>query len=88
MLHGLHAGDGLVFARCQAKAPRRPGQPRSGERCGQHVAIVGSAGGVCVVVPITRVEFERYTEARVIPTPRELFLDIGVILVGRGGDDG
>lgn len=80
VLHGVHAGDGLVFAHCRAKAPRRPGAPLSGDRCGQHAAIIGAPGGVCVVIPISRVEFERYTEARTLPSAREICLDLGVIL--------
>src|SRR5690606_19348745 len=79
VLHGIHAGDGLMFAQCRAKARRLPGQPRTGERCGQHVAIVGASAGVCIVVAITRDEFDRLTAER-IPSARELLLELGVVL--------
>jgi len=68
-----------MFAQCRAKARRLPGQPRTGERCGQHVAIVGASAGVCIVVPITRDEFDRLTAER-IPSARELLLELGVVL--------
>lgn len=79
ILHGIHAGDGLVFVQCRAKTRRHPGQPRTGERCGQHVAIVGASAGVCLVVPITRDEFDRLTSGT-IPSARELLLELGVVL--------
>lgn len=79
ILHGIHAGDGLMFAQCRAKARRVPGRPLTSERCGQHVAIVGASAGVCIVVPITRDEFDRLTSER-IPSPRELLLELGVVM--------
>lgn len=79
ILHGIHAGDGLMFAQCRARAPRVPGQPSTSDRCGQHVAIVGASAGVCIVVPISREEFDRLTSDR-IPSPRELLLELGVVL--------
>ena len=79
VIHGLHAGDGLVFVQCRAKTRRLPGQPITSERCGQHVAIVGASAGVCIVVPITRQEFDRLTSGT-IPSARELLLELGVVL--------
>jgi len=43
------------------------------------VAIVGASAGVCIVVPITRDEFDRLTAER-IPSARELLLELGVVL--------
>jgi len=68
-----------MFAQCRSKARRAPGQPPSSARCGQHVAIVGASAGVCIVVAITRDEFDRLTAER-IPSARELLLELGVVL--------
>jgi len=43
------------------------------------VAIVGASAGVCIVVPITRDEFDRLTSGT-IPSARELLLELGVVL--------
>ena len=43
------------------------------------MAIVGASAGVCIVVPITRDEFDRLTAER-IPSARELLLELGVVL--------
>jgi len=40
---------------------------------------VGASAGVCIVVPISREEFDRLTSDR-IPSPRELLLELGVVL--------
>lgn len=79
VLHGIHAGDGLVFVQCRARARGLPGRPATSERCGQHVAIVGASAGVCIVVPISREEFDRLTSGT-IPSARELLLELGVLL--------
>lgn len=43
------------------------------------MAIVGASAGVCIVVAITRDEFDRLTAER-IPSARELLLELGVVL--------
>lgn len=80
VLHGVHPGDGLLFVQCRAKARHVPGRSLPSGKCGQHVAIVGAAVGVCIVVPITAAEFERFTRGR-LPAPRELLLELGVVVV-------
>ena len=65
----LQLDIGSMFAIC--------GYRRGGRRCGQRLHLMGTGGGVCVVVALSDVEYERYTKQQHLIA--ELYDDLGIL---------
>ena len=75
VLRRVHTLLGSLVARCENRAQAVRRIAENVDRCGQHVHILGAPEGVCIVVGITRQEFERAIAGI---GARELYEQLGV----------
>lgn len=68
---------GSFFATCKNRLPREldPGNDDR-RRCGQHMLISGAPEGLCIILPLTREEFQRYHQKDL--KARNLYFELGL----------
>jgi hypothetical protein len=86
VIRRVHTSLGSTYARCENRPKDgSPGALRGERTCGQHVHILGCPEGVCVVTPISREEFKKYTSSS-YTLARRFYGAVGVLLRSRDAD--
>lgn len=79
----VHTSLGSTYARCENRPkPGSPGALRGDAKCGQHLHILGCPEGVCVVTPISREEYQRFSSSS-YTLARRFYVDVGALLRSR-----